>query len=161
VLELEIDHFSQTKGAGASDTAEILNSLLLGQSALADAVRTFLAANARLVFESADELIRIEVSHRQVAAELRDEIVRLGSRPTDSARAWRAYTEASVESENIFGARTAFKVLLESEQRELEELEAALFSVPSETRRLLEERLLPRVTENVITLGNALARRFE
>ncbi len=159
--EADVGRVSAPYTARASESVEILNSLLQGQLAASEACRTALAAGARFAFENVHELHRIESSHRQMAAELREEIVRLRGRPAEAACAWRAFTEASVESASLFGARTALEVLLESEQHELEEMEEALVSVSPETRRLLEEKLVPREMRHVQALGDVLANRFE
>ncbi len=144
----------------ASESVEVLNALLQGQLAASAACRTALAAGARFAFENIDELHGIEANHRQMAAELRGEIVRLRGRPAESAGAWGAFTEACVESASLFGAEVALEILLESEQHELEEMEEALFSVPPDTRRLLEERMVPRETRHLAALGDVLARRL-
>lgn len=159
--EAEVGRVSAMNTARASESVEILNSLLQGQLAVANACRTALGAGARFAFEGVYELYRIESSHMKMAADLCDEIVRLRGRPAESADAWRAFTETYVESASLFGARTALEVLLESEQHELEEMEEALFSVPPDTRRLLEEELLPREMRHVTALGDVLASRLE
>ncbi len=159
--EPDVGRVSAPNTARANESVEILNSLLQGQLAASEACRTALAAGARFAFENVHELQRIESNHRQMAVELREEILRLRGRPAESAGAWRAFAEAYVESASLFGARTALEVLLESEQHELEEMEEALFSVPPETRRLIEERLVPREMRHVRALGDVLANRLE
>jgi hypothetical protein len=155
--ESEVGRVSATNTARTSGPVEILNSLLQGQVAVAVACRTALAAGARFAFENIQDLREFESEHRQTAAELREEIVRLRGRPEESASALSAFTEACVESASLFGARAALEVLLEGEQHELEEMEEALFRVSPHTRRLLAERLLPREMKHVTALGDVLA----
>ena len=146
--------------AGTGASVEILNSLLQDQLAVADGFRTALATGASFVLDIVPEFYLFESDHRRAAAELREEILRLRGRPSTSAGACGAFTESYLRSASLFGARTALEALRESEEHELEELEEALSKVSPDTRRLLEDRLVPRERKHVEALGDILEHRF-
>jgi hypothetical protein len=121
----------------------ILNKYLRGELA---AVETYRQALERLASSScATNLLENKRSHEQRVEMLRNQVVRLGGKPSDGSGGWGSFARLVEGSAKLFGEKSAVAALEEGEdhglklyrdQPDLEKLDLA-------TRDFVERSLLP------------------
>jgi bacterioferritin (cytochrome b1) len=132
--------------AGAVNTdavTDVLNKLLRGELS---AVETYRQALERLASSTcATELMENRRSHEQRVEMLRNHILRLGGKPSDSSGPWGGFARLVEGGAKLFGEKAAIAALEEGEDHglklyrdrsDVEKLDLA-------TRDLVERSLLP------------------
>jgi uncharacterized protein (TIGR02284 family) len=135
-----------------------LNSLLRGEIS---AVQTYDQAIQRLGDgrgPEAAELRRIAQEHGEHAQELRARVRTLGGDPDDSAGAWGGLVQAVEGASGLFGQVSALKTLREGEEHGLRDYRDALSELDVESRRLVQDVLLPAQLLHIQAL-DAMIRR--
>jgi uncharacterized protein (TIGR02284 family) len=120
-----------------------LNSLLRGEIS---AVQTYDQAIGKLGHDhgpEAAELRRIAQEHGEHAQELRARVRILGGDPDDSAGTWGALVQAIEGASRMLGSAPALKALREGEEHGLRDYRDALSELDLESRRLVQDVLLP------------------
>jgi uncharacterized protein (TIGR02284 family) len=122
---------------------EQLNSLLRGEIS---AVQTYDQAIEKLGDRhgrTAGELRRIAQEHGEHAQDLRARVRVLGGDPDDSAGAWGGLVQAVEGVSRAFGGVSALKTLREGEEHGMRDYRDALSELDVESRRLVQDVLLP------------------
>src|SRR5215471_9092030 len=92
-----------------------LNSLLRGEIS---AVETYRQAIAKVKIPTArEELAECERSHEQRVTKLKDRVLALGGKPSETSGAWGAFTKLVEGSATVLGDKTAIAALEEGEDR--------------------------------------------
>jgi uncharacterized protein (TIGR02284 family) len=128
---------------GRDRTVEQLNSLLRGEIS---AVQTYDQAIQKLDgahAAEAAELRRIAQEHGEHAQELRTRVRMLGGEPDDSAGAWGGLVQVVEGASRLLGDVAALKALREGEEHGLRDYRDALSELDAESRRLVQDVLLP------------------
>lgn len=148
-------------GDGGTERAVAqLNSLLRGEIS---AVQTYDQAIQTLADPQgaeAAELRRIAQEHGEHAQDLRARVRALGGDPEDSAGAWGGLVQAIEGASRVFGAASALKTLREGEDHGLRDYRDALSELDLESRRLVQDVLLPAQLLHVQAL-DAMLQRLE
>jgi uncharacterized protein (TIGR02284 family) len=137
---------------------EQLNSLLRGEIS---AVQTYDQAIEKLGEEHgqmAAELRRIAQEHGEHAQELRARVRTLGGNPADSAGAWGDVVQAVEGASKLFGEASALKTLREGEEHGLRDYRDALSELDLESRRLVQDVLLPAQLLHIQALDAMIGR---
>lgn len=143
---------------GHGRAVEQLNSLLRGEIS---AVQTYDQAIQQLADEhrpEAAELRRIAQEHGEHAQELRARVRTLGGDPDDSAGAWGGLVQAVEGASRLFGDASALKALREGEEHGLRDYRDALSELDLESRRLVQDVLLPAQLLHVQALDSMIER---
>jgi uncharacterized protein (TIGR02284 family) len=122
---------------------EQLNSLLRGEIS---AVQTYDQAIEKLGDQharAAGELRRIAQEHGEHAQDLRARVRVLGGDPDDSAGAWGGLVQAIEGASRAFGEVAALRTLREGEEHGMRDYRDALSELDVESRRLVQDVLLP------------------
>ena len=142
-----------------SDRAvEQLNSLLRGEIS---AVQTYDQAIHRLGDDfgpEAAELRRIAQEHGEHAQDLRARVRMLGGDPDDSAGVWGTLVQAVEGTARVFGDPAALKALREGEEHGLRDYRDALSELDVESRRLVQDALLPAQLRHIQALEGMIER---
>ena len=137
-----------------------LNSLLRGEIS---AVQTYDQGIRELADEhgrEAAELRRIAQEHGEHAQELRARVRALGGEPDDSAGTWGGLVQAVEGASRLFGGKSALKTLREGEEHGLRDYRDALSELDAESRRLVQDVLLPAQLLHIQAL-DAMLQRIE
>lgn len=120
---------------------EQLNSFLRGEIS---AVETFRQVIERVgALPQATELRDCLQSHEQRVARLRDEIVRRGGHPAETAGPWGAFAKLLQGGAAALGAKPAIAVLEEGEDHGRDDYQRDVAKLRGEARTLVEQYLLP------------------
>ena len=142
-----------------SDRAvEQLNSLLRGEIS---AVQTYDQALRKLgdhFGDEAAELRRIAQEHGEHAQDLRARVRTLGGDPDDSARVWGTLVQAVEGTARLLGDPAALKALREGEEHGLRDYRDALSELDVESRRLVQDALLPAQLRHIQALESMIER---
>lgn len=139
-------------------TVEQLNSLLRGEIS---AVQTYDQAIRKIgedLGPEAAELRRIAQEHGEHAQDLRARVRTLGGDPDDSARVWGTLVQAVEGTARLFGDATALKALREGEEHGLRDYRDALSELDVESRRLVQDALLPAQLRHIQALEEMIQR---
>jgi uncharacterized protein (TIGR02284 family) len=120
-----------------------LNSLLRGEIS---AVQTYEQAIEEIGNQhgrDAAELRRIAQEHGEHAQDLRARVRVLGGDPDDSAGAWGAVVRTVEGVSRVLGGVSALKALREGEEHGMRDYRDALSELDFESRRLVQDVLLP------------------
>src|SRR3954466_11694507 len=131
----------QRDGQGRS--VRQLNSLLRGEIS---AVETYAQAIRKIGEDQgadAAELRRIAQEHGEHAQDLRARVRTLGGDPDESAGAWGALVQTIEGTARLFGDSTALRALREGEEHGLRDYQDSLSELDAESRRLVQDVLLP------------------
>ena len=137
---------------------EQLNSLLRGEIS---AVQTYDQAIRRIGDDfgpEAAELRRIAQEHGEHAQDLRARVRTLGGDPDDSAGAWGTLVQAVEGTARLFGDPAALKALREGEEHGLRDYRDALSELDVESRRLVQDALLPAQLRHIQALEGMIQR---
>jgi uncharacterized protein (TIGR02284 family) len=120
---------------------EQLNGFLRGELS---AVQTYKQALAKVKDTNArEELETAKRSHETRVDTLRRRIQELGGKPTESSGAWGAFVNVLEKIGSAVGDRPAVAVLEEGEDHGLKDYRVDLTKLDAETRRIVEQELLP------------------
>jgi uncharacterized protein (TIGR02284 family) len=147
-----------SKDDGHGRAVAQLNSLLRGEIS---AVQTYDQAIQKLGDERASEaaeLRRIAQEHGEHAQELRARVRTLGGDPDDSAGAWGGLVQAIEGASKLLGDASALKALREGEEHGLRDYRDALSELDLESRRLVQDVLLPAQLLHIQALDAMLGR---
>jgi hypothetical protein len=132
-----------TRGGSVDAVTDILNKFLRGELS---AVETYRQALERLANTAcATDLMENKRSHEQRVEMLRNQVARLGGKPSDGSGPWGGFAKLVEGSAKLFGERAAIAALEEGEDHglklyrnrsDLEKLDLA-------TRDFVERSLLP------------------
>jgi uncharacterized protein (TIGR02284 family) len=137
---------------------EQLNSLVRG---VISAVQTYDQAIEKLGDghgEMVAELRRIAQEHGEHAQELRARVRTLGGDPDDSAGAWGGLVQAAEGASKLFGDAAALKTLREGEEHGLRDYRDSLSELDLESRRLVQDVLLPAQLMHIQALDAMIGR---
>jgi len=135
-----------------------LNSLLRGEIS---AVQTYDQAIRKLADEhgpDAAELRRIAQEHGEHAQDLRARVRALGGEPDDSAGAWGSLVQAIEGASKLLGDGAALKALREGEEHGLRDYRDALSELDLESRRVVQDVLLPAQLLHIQALDAMISR---
>jgi uncharacterized protein (TIGR02284 family) len=135
-----------------------LNSLLRGEIS---AVQTYDQAIRKLADEhgpDAAELRRIAQEHGEHAQELRVRVRALGGEPDDSAGAWGSLVQAIEGASKMLGDGSALRALREGEEHGLRDYRDAISELDLESRRVVQDVLLPAQKLHIQALDAMIAR---
>jgi uncharacterized protein (TIGR02284 family) len=124
-------------------TVEQLNSLLRGEISAVQAYDQAIQGLGGDRAADAAELRRIAQEHGEHAQELRTRVRMLGGEPDDSSGAWGGLVQAAEGAARLLGPETALKALREGEEHGLRDYRDALSELDPESRRLVQDALLP------------------
>lgn len=147
-----------SKEDGSGRAVGQLNSLLRGEIS---AVQTYDQAIQKLGDEHSEmaaELRRIAQEHGEHAQELRARVRTLGGDPDDSAGAWGGIVQAVEGASKVFGEAFALKTLREGEDHGLRDYRDALSELDLESRRLVQDVLLPAQLLHIQALDAMIGR---
>ena len=118
-----------------------LNGLLRGEIS---AVESYRQAMDRIVDGQARvQLEECARSHRERVQALRDEISRMGGTPSKDSGPWGAFAKLVEGAAKPFGDKAAIAALEEGEDHGLADYRREIPDLDTESRRLVENRLLP------------------
>jgi hypothetical protein len=127
---------------GTKSSIERLNSFLRGEIS---AVETY-----RLALDKLDpgsparaELEEAMSSHNNRVSMLRDAIVMSGGEPAETSGPWGAFAKAVEGTARIFGDKASIAALEEGEDHGLEDYKEDFDDLDTESRMLVQDRLLP------------------
>jgi uncharacterized protein (TIGR02284 family) len=136
---------------------ETLNKFLRGELS---AVETYDQALDRLRTSSfAADLAECRRSHQERVDLLRQQVVRLGGKPSDSSGVWGGFARLVEGSAKLFGEKAALAALEEGEDHGLRLYRNELNRLDAVTRDLIERSLLPaqqRSHQVMSTLKNSV-----
>jgi uncharacterized protein (TIGR02284 family) len=104
------------------------------------------------------ELRRMAQEHGEHAQELRARVRMLGGEPDDSAGAWGGLVQAVEGASRLLGDVAALKALREGEEHGLRDYRDALSELDAESRRLVQDVLLPAQLLHIQALDGMLQR---
>lgn len=129
---------------GVMATPEVvtqLNSFLRGEIS---AVETYTEALEKVKDENAREELQTALrSHQGRVDTLTRRIQELGGKPVHGSGPWGAFTKLLEKGASLVGDRAAIAVLEEGEDHGLRDYRVDLSKLDTETRRLVEQELLP------------------
>ena len=121
-----------------------LNSLLRGEIS---AVETYRQAIEKVKIPTArNELAECEHSHELRVTKLKDRVVALGGKPSETSGAWGAFMKLVEGGATVLGDKAAIAALEEGEDRGVADYRNALKDVEEidpESLSLIEQELLP------------------
>ncbi len=125
-----------------TECVSALNDILRGEISAVETYRQALDKIQDLGHREALE--RCEHTHEKHVAVLRDRIANLGGAPATGGGAWGAYAKLIQGGAKLFGGdRAAISALEEGEDHVLKTVREHLGELDLESRRLIEEELLP------------------
>lgn len=128
-----------------------LNSLLKGEIS---AVETYRKALGRLSDSAArGEIERCAQSHERSATLLRQRISSLGGQPAEGSGAWGAFAKVVQSGADAVSDKAAIAALEEGEDHGLKDYRRDLSDLDPESRRLVENDLLPAQQRTHATLS--------
>jgi uncharacterized protein (TIGR02284 family) len=128
---------------GRGRAVEQLNSLLRGEISAAQTYDQAIRKLADQHGSEAAELRRIAQEHGEHAQDLRARVRALGGDPDDSAGAWGGLVQGIEGASRLFGDASALKTLKAGEEHGLRDYRDALSELDPESRRLVQDVLLP------------------
>ena len=150
---VSVDSLSVTARA-----VEQLNSLLRGEISAVQTYEQAIRAIGADFGPEAAELRRIAQEHGEHAQDLRARVRTLGGDPDDSARVWGTLVQAVEGTARLFGDATALKALREGEEHGLRDYRDALSELDVESRRLVQDALLPAQLRHIQALEEMIQR---
>jgi len=90
-----------------------------------------------------NELEEASQSHQERVAKLRERIVRMGGTPATGSGVWGAFAKLMQGGANLAGDTAAITVLEEGEDHTQKTLREGLSNLDAESRKFVEEELLP------------------
>jgi uncharacterized protein (TIGR02284 family) len=131
--------------------AEALNSLLRGEISAAE---TYDLAIGQFEGKAdAVELRRIRDEHHAAMSMLRDRVREAGGEPADDSGAWGTFASVLTGAAMAFGAKPVLKALKQGEEHGISAYQKAINSdISAESRRLIENELLPLCRQHVTSL---------
>lgn len=133
-------------------SVEVCNSLLRGEIS---AVETYGQTISKYdSVEDRSSLEQLRASHLVSVKKLTHSVDQLGGQPARNSGAWGAVANTYQAAANLIGFEAAVDSLITGEQHGRKEYESALANpeVPDGFKELIRAELLPRTTENTITL---------
>jgi rubrerythrin len=135
-----------------TDSVSALNDILRGEIS---AVETYRQALEKIVDPTAREQLEdVERKHEKHVALLRARISALGGKPAESSGAWGAFARLLEGGAKVFGVKPAIAVLEEGEDQGLRTYRKHLGEVDPESRRLIEQELLPEQEQTHAVLSS-------
>jgi len=150
---VSVDSLSVTARA-----VEQLNSLLRGEISAVQTYEQAIRAIGDDFGPEAAELRRIAQEHGEHAQDLRARVRTLGGDPDDSAGAWGTLVQAVEGAARMLGDASALKALREGEEHGLRDYRDALSELDVESRRLVQDALLPAQLRHIQALEEMIQR---
>ena len=135
---------------------DALNSLLRGEMA---AVETYTQALGQFDDQTViADLQKIRDEHSKAVRELRDLVIGFGGHPAASTGPWGAFTTAVTTTAKAIGPATVLAALIQGEEYDISEYEAALENVhiPTDCQRAIRTDLLPACRKHIEELNRLL-----
>jgi len=138
-----------------------LNSFLRGELS---AVETYQQALAKVQEQEVISRLRECLqSHQQRVQLLRQRVVQLGGIPSTDSGAWGVFAKLVEGSAAVLGDKAAISALEEGEDRGLRDYKTGLDDLDADSRRIIEQQVLPAEQEThrtMSTLKHSLQQRM-
>lgn len=141
--------FFATSAQADQGAVSMVNELLRGELSAVETYRQALEKVGDV--KGSEQLRKFHEDHQMAASKLRDEVTRLGGKPSTDSGAWGTWAKTVMGSAKILGDEAALKALKEGEEHGAKEYKELLENknTPVETKQLVQDNLLPKQHEHI------------